>query len=214
MQHDVAVADPTAVEPRKPPALAMAARGIEITTAADLMQFAAMIAGSDLAPKDYRGKPANVFVAVEMGRALGLRAMQSLLAICVINGRPSIYGDAFLALARASGLVEEHHEELIGAPYEDDYHAVVTTTRRGCKPHVQTFSVGDAKQAKLWKKQGPWLDYPKRMLVCRARAWAVRDVYGDVLSGLSIAEEVMDYPRPTTTEQRGVEGLLAKISVS
>ena len=52
----------------------------------------------------------------------------------------------------------------------------------------------DAKAAGLLGKQGPWTQYPKRMRQMRARAFAVRDVFPDVLKGLPVAEEVMDTP--------------------
>jgi hypothetical protein len=43
-------------------------------------------------------------------------------------------------------------------------------------------------------KQGPWGQYPKRMRQMRARAFALRDVFPDVLRGLPVAEELMDTP--------------------
>jgi hypothetical protein len=50
-----------------------------------------------------------------------------------------------------------------------------------------------AKKAGVWKKAGPWNDYPDRMLNIRARAWCLRDLFADVLHGLSVGEEVEDY---------------------
>src|SRR3546814_15538068 len=43
-------------------------------------------------------------------------------------------------------------------------------------------------------KQGPWSQYPQRMRQMRARAWAMRDGFADVLKGIGIAEEVRDFP--------------------
>jgi hypothetical protein len=51
----------------------------------------------------------------------------------------------------------------------------------------------DAKAAGLMGKQGPWTNYPKRMRQMRARGFAVRDVFPDVLKGIPVAEELMDY---------------------
>lgn len=51
----------------------------------------------------------------------------------------------------------------------------------------------DAAKAGLKGKQGPWTQYPKRMMQMRARSWALRDVFPDVLRGMPVAEEVMDY---------------------
>jgi hypothetical protein len=52
----------------------------------------------------------------------------------------------------------------------------------------------DAKAAGLLGKQGPWSQYPKRMRQMRARGFALRDVFPDVLKGMPVAEEVMDTP--------------------
>ena len=53
-----------------------------------LVRFSEMAAQSDLVPRDYKGKPANVMLAVQMGSELGLAPMQALQSIAVINGRP------------------------------------------------------------------------------------------------------------------------------
>ena len=57
---------------------------------------------------------------------------------------------------------------------------------------VREFSMQDAKQAGLTGKQGPWSQYPRRMLQMRARAFALRDVFADVLRGVHVAEEAQD----------------------
>ena len=57
----------------------------------------------------------------------------------------------------------------------------------------RTFSQNDAEIAGLWSKAGPWKQYPKRMLQMRARAFCLRDLFPDVLKGLAVAEEVVDY---------------------
>ena len=72
--------------------------------------------------------------------------------------------------------------------------AVCIAHRKGRKPVTATFSVEDAKRAGLWGKQGPWQAYPKRMLQMRARGFALRDAFPDVLKGLITAEEAQDYP--------------------
>jgi hypothetical protein len=69
--------------------------------------------------------------------------------------------------------------------------------RKGHEPHRVEFSIEDAKRAGLLGKSGPWQQYTARMLTLRARAFALRDKFADVLKGLSMAEEAMDIPQPT-----------------
>lgn len=169
------------------------------------MEMARMLAGSSMVPKDYQGKPENVLVAIQMGLDIGLKPMQALQNIAVINGRPSIWGDAALALVHASELVEYVHETAEGpkqnadGSFPDDFTRVCEVKRKGAKePVIRKFSVRDAKTAKLWGKTGqqgqptPWVTYPERMLQMRARSFALRDSASDALMGLSIVEEAQD----------------------
>jgi hypothetical protein len=119
--------------------------------------------------------------------------MQALQNIAVINGKPSVYGDAAMALVQASSVCEGI-EETIEAEGTGNPIAICIANRKGRKPVIAKFSVEDAKRAGLWGKQGPWTAYPKRMLQMRARGFALRDAFPDVLKGLITAEEAQDYP--------------------
>ncbi|MEM5429372.1 recombinase RecT [Cupriavidus oxalaticus] len=156
----------------------------------EAMKFADVLADSSIVPKDFMGKPGNVLVAIQWGMELGLKPLQAMQNIAVINGRPALWGDAVIALVRSSPLCEYVHESLS----EDGSTAICQVKRRGEGEQVRTFSMADAKTAGLTGKQGPWSQYPKRMLQMRARAFALRDVFPDVLKGMPIAEEIGDYP--------------------
>lgn len=154
-------------------------------------EMAELIANSEFAPKGYSGKPANVIIAVQMGADLGFSPMQSLQNIAIINGRPSVWGDGALALAMPSLARFKEWFEGDG----DDLVAHCLLQRKGWPDEtVRTFSVKDAKAAGLWGKSGPWQTYPKRMLQMRARSWALRDACADLMMGMSVAEEAMDFP--------------------
>lgn len=167
-------------------------RGLSLVSMADAMAFAEMVAPTEFAPKDFRGKPAACLLAIQHGSEIGLSPMQSLQSIAVVNGRPTIYGDAALAVCLASVVCEWVTESVDGEG--DRMVATCTAQRRGYPaPITSTFSVADAKAAGLWGKQGPWSQYPKRMLAMRARGFALRNAFADVLRGLVTAEEAQDY---------------------
>lgn len=152
-----------------------------------------MYAASGMVPNDYRGKPDAIFIAWQMGLNLGITdCITALQNISVINGRPCVWGDMMLALCkgRAAFMEDSHREWWEGEG--DKLTAYVSVRRRGGETQTRAFSVTDAKQAKLWGKAGPWQQYPKRMLQMRARAFALRDVFPDLLAGMGMAEEVMD----------------------
>jgi hypothetical protein len=178
-------------------------RGLALQTISEAMTFGKMLAESSFVPKDFRGKPADCVLAVQHGAELGLGPMQSVQSIAVVNGRPSIYGDAAIALAKGSPVCEYISERIEGDG--DQMAAVCEAKRRGDpQPTVSTFSVADAKKAGLWGKSGPWQQYPKRMLQMRARGFALRDAFPDVLRGLVTAEEAQDYTHvePVRSEPR------------
>jgi hypothetical protein len=152
----------------------------------EALRFAEMLSKSNLVPKDFQSNPGNILVAVQWGMELGLQPMQSMQNIAVINGRPSLWGDAVIALVKASPACEYIIEEVT------ETSASCKVKRHGEPEQVRYFTVEDAKKAGLWGKQGPWTNYPKRMMQMRARSWALRDVFPDVLRGMPIAEEVQD----------------------
>jgi hypothetical protein len=172
----------------------------------EALRFAEMLSKSNLVPKEFGGNPGNILVAVQWGAELGLQPMQAMQNIAVINGRPSLWGDSVIALVKASPACEYVVEETT------DDQAVCKVKRRGEPEQIRVFSKSDAQKAGLLGKQGPWTQYPKRMMQMRARSWALRDVFPDVLRGMPIAEEVMDIPtekdvtpRPVIAENKPAE---------
>lgn len=173
----------------------------------EAMKLADMICNTDIVPKNYRGKPGDTLVAMMLGSEVGLNPLQSLSNIAVINGRPSIWGDAMLALCQ-----KNPHFVSITETFDDaTMTATCTVKRKNNELHTVTFSQADAEKAGLWQTQetvtrtnyktkekyttdndSPWWKYPKRMLQMRARGFALRDQFADSLHGLITREEAQD----------------------
>ena len=154
-----------------------------------MWEFASCAVKAGIVPKGL-SKPEQVLVALQAGAEAGLTPMQSLSNIAVINGRPSLWGDAVVALVRRSGWCEYIHESISGSG--ETLVATCKAKRRG-EPEetVRSFSYREAKQARLLDKD-TYKNYPQRMIQMRARAWCLRDLFADVLCGLSVAEEMQD----------------------
>jgi len=155
----------------------------------EAMRFADILAKSTIVPKEFLGNPGNILVAIQWGLELGLQPLQAMQNIAVINGRPALWGDAVIALVRGSALCEYVYEE------DDGHTATCRVKRRGENEQVRIYSMDDAKVAGLVGKAGPWTQHPKRMRQMRARAFALRDVFPDVLRGMPVAEELQDMPK-------------------
>ncbi len=154
---------------------------------------ALFVAGSKLIPAAYQDKPQEVIVAWQYGAEIGLKPMAALRAIAVINGRPSIYGDGFLAVCQSHPAYIGHEETY--DPETETAHCTFLRRRQDgtVGEHHAAFSKEDAETAQLWKKTGPWQQYPKRMLQMRARGFSGRDAFADKLAGVVIAEEAQDF---------------------
>lgn len=153
----------------------------------DTFRMAKAVAASGLAPKGMNS-PEQVMVAILHGMEIGLPPMQAIQRIAVINGRPSIWGDAVPAILFSKGF--KLRERIEGTSEHAVAHCVVV--RPDGEEIERTFSVPDARKAGLWGKAGPWTQHPLRMLAMRARGFAARDGAADALSGLYLAEEASD----------------------
>lgn len=156
---------------------------------AEAIEFCKRLSETEFVPTNYRKKPGDILACIQFGAEVGIGPMQALQSIAVINGRPSLFGDVMLALVERSGLLAHHRE------YHEGDTAICEVQRKGEKDiHKVKFSQADAVKAKLSNKQGPWTDYPARMRMWRARGFALRDKFPDVLRGLISREEAMDIP--------------------
>ena len=183
-------------------------RGLVLRSMDDMWRFACAVRDSGMAPSSFT-KPEQILIALQSGAELGMPPMRALQSFCVINGAARLWGDAPLALVRQSGLLEYIKEGIEG---EGENMVATCETKRkdDPEPKVTQFSMEDAKLAGLLDKKGNvWKQYPKRMLMYRARSFNLRDNFPDCFGGATIAEEyeALETPEPsheTTTPKRKV----------
>jgi RecT family protein len=158
----------------------------------EAVQMAGAFVRAGMVPKHFEGSVEKATVAILAGLEVGMTPMTSLQSIAVINNMPTIFGDGMLGLVRASGYLEDIEE---GVEWDKDQPVAATcrVKRKGEKTWgTHTFTIQDAIKGGLLAKPGPWKQYPQRMLQMRARAWALRDKFADVLRGLQSREEIED----------------------
>ena len=181
----------------KPEQRALVVRGTQVaplipTDFDGLYRMANILARSGMTPKGMT-RPETVFTAIQMGLEIGLAPMQAVQSIAVINGRPTLWGDALLAVVQGSGLMTDFREEPIMASGEVTGFRCIAQRAGYSEPSVREFTLTDAKRAGLLGKSGPWTQYQARMLQMRARSWALRDTFADVLKGMVAREEAQDF---------------------
>ena len=174
--------------------IAIGSGGVEIKTLEDLKRLGTYIMESGFAPKN--DKLADVVMKIQAGMEIGFTPMRSLSVLTSINGRAGIMGDAARALVQSKGVLKPGTAIVCEVEGTGDARVgVCTTWRKGWPEPISTrFSVADAKLAKLWGKSGPWSEYTNRMLLYRPLGFHLRDHYADVLMGLTLAEELRDFP--------------------
>lgn len=143
---------------------------------------------SSFCPNAYKKKPAEAYIACTYGATLGLSPFVSLRKIAVINGQVTIMGEAL------KGLVLPFCKSFEESINEETGVATCRIVRKGnSAPIVAKFSWEDAQRAGLTNKE-VWKQYPYRMLMNRARGYAIRDAFPDILNGVISREEAQDYP--------------------
>lgn len=220
-----------AVEVKMPPppqqrtAVTVGDRGLRIQSLDELARVAAMVKSSGFAPKDF-DTPEKVGTAILYAMELGLNPITALGQIAVVNGRPTLWGQAPLALVRASGLLRSCAEFFVdsagnrinaagmaAALKKGDLIAVCRVHRLGeDEPTEASFSVLDAQRAGLWGKQGPWAQYPTDMLGYKARARALRGTFADVLRGVAIKEDLEGHVTVETPPPAAPKGNSARLA--
>jgi len=169
---------------------------LEPKSLSEAMEFSKTLAQSGLVPDAYRGKPANILVAIQWGYEVGLPPMQALSNINVINGKATLWGDALVAVCKKHPDYYGMKEWLEG---DTAYCSVKRKVKDTVEETVREFSIADATKAGLMNKAGAWKSYPKRMLAQRARGFALRDAFPDAIKGIITTEEAVDYPDEAKT---------------
>ena len=75
----------------------------DANTLAVQMDYARAVSSAALLPQAYRGKPADIMLAVGLGQAMGLSPAESLYRIDVIQGKPTASAELIAANVRKAG---------------------------------------------------------------------------------------------------------------
>lgn len=173
------------------------------------------LAKASTLPEAYRGKEADVLMAIMAGREMGLAPIQSLRAFDVVKGRPTLKAEAMVALVRARRDVCTFFQ----CTHSDASKATWTTQRVGDPaPTSITWTMEQSRAAGLTASD-MYKKYPDVMLRWRAASMLVKLVYSDVVLGLYTAEELTDgqvvdstaAPSPAESGAAAVEAVKAKV---
>ena len=146
------------------------------------MNYARALAASNLLPKQYQDKPANVLVAIEYGNALGLAPMVAIQTIHVVEGKPTASAQLIGSLVRRAGHKLRVHGDATKAV------AVIVRSDDPEFEFVCEWTLARAQAAGLAQK-AVWKQYPAAMLKARAITEVARDACPEVLAGVAYTPE-------------------------
>ena len=140
------------------------------------MDYAKAMAASDLLPRQYQGKPANLLWAISYGQTLGVAPLTAVQSIHVINGKPTASADLIAGLVRRAG----HKLRVNG----DDKRAVAQIIRADDPDFTfeVVWTIERAQAAKLTSKD-TWKNFPAAMLKARAITEVARAACSEILQG-------------------------------
>jgi hypothetical protein len=155
----------------------------------DRIEHAKIVAQSSLIPAEYRGKPADIVWAMDIGDALGVPYTQVMQTMVVARGKMTMSADLMGAVVRRAG----HKLRL-----REDGDSVTATLIRADDPDYEftvTWDKAKAQAAGLWGSRGPWQQYPRQMLRARAITEVCRQGASDALAGTIYTPEELE-PTP------------------
>lgn len=158
----------------------------EIMRVQDQLAYAQAVCKSDIIPDAYRGKPANVVIAIGFGQSMGLSPAESLYRINVIKGKPTMSAELIAAQVRKAG-----HKLRLAK--DEQCQSVTCTIVRSDDPDYPISVTRDRKWAEdmglaqniNYKKQG------MTMLTWRAITACAREACPEALFGVAYTPDEM-----------------------
>lgn len=163
----------------------------------DIREMTSLMAKSKMLPSSLQNKPYDIFVILQMGIELGLKPMQALNGINVIQGKPTIAPQTMLALIY----------QRIPAAYVKFYKKgenYCCDMARSKTDEIYTAEWGEEKARSMqliskdnWKKQF------ENMCKWRCISEAARVVFPDVIQGFYTPEEMEEVDVKDETPRQG-----------
>ncbi|MBO7680047.1 MAG: hypothetical protein J6S75_10295, partial [Thermoguttaceae bacterium] len=169
------------------------------------LNTAGMLAKSDLIPDQFRNKPANVLIAMNLASRLNADIFHIMQSIYVVHGRPAFAGQFYIACINTSGRYAPiRYEETKDENGQTVACRVITTDLRTRQQVEGPWVSLDMARKEGWIKNNPkWSSMPELMLRYRAAAFFTRTYCPDVTMGVPIEGEQEDIsaaaPPPTIT---------------
>ncbi|MCK5617152.1 hypothetical protein KAR91_85605 [Candidatus Pacearchaeota archaeon] len=156
-----------------------------------MYRVAKIFAASDLVPKQYKGKPADSFIAIQMSLRLGVDPMMVMQNTYVVHGTPGMEGKLVIALINKNGPFD--------APVQWKFEG--QGKMRKCTAYGNLVKGGGVCEAVVdwkmvedegWDKNSKWKTMPDLMFRYRSASFLGRLYCPEVLMGMQTVDEIID----------------------
>lgn len=158
-------------------------------------RIGAMLAQSDLMPKQYRGNIGNCVIVLNMASRMGADPLMVAQNLYIVHGNPAWSAQFLIACFNKCGRFTSLRYEFGGEEGTDTWSCRAWAIERetGERLNGTTVSIAMAKREGWYEKQGSkWKTMPQQMLMYRAAAWLVRAYAPEIAMGLHTKDEVQD----------------------
>jgi hypothetical protein len=152
-----------------------------------------MLCKTDLVPDNYKGKPENCLIALDVANRTHLSPLMVMQGLTVVRGRPAWNGQSSIALVNGSGRFTPL--DFIYSGENNNFGCVARAMR------LENGSVCESERVTIqmaidegWstKPGSKWKTMPRLMMQYRSGAFFARAYCPDLLLGIQTAEETMD----------------------
>lgn len=184
----------------------------------NLWKVAGLFAKSSIVPANYRGKPEDCMIAVDMANRMNVSPLMVMQNLYVVQGVPSWSGQACNTLIRSSGRFRDIKHVYTGTPGTDSWGCYLQAVRISDGEVVKgtEITIAMAKAEKWWSKKdrygnetSKWQTFPQQMLAYRASAFFARVHCPDRLMGIQTDVEVIDMT-PSEAPDQSIQDPFAK----
>ena len=164
-----------------------------------------MFASSNLVPENYRNKPMDCTIAVDMANRMGVSPMMVMQNLYVVKGKPTWSGQACMSMIRGSKEFKNVRPVYTGERNTDTWGCYIQAEYRdtGEKIKGTEVTIAMAKQEGWYSKKdkygnetSKWQSIPEQMLAYRAAAFFARVYIPNSLMGVYVEGESEDISKP------------------
>lgn len=214
-QEETQKAPATAALPEKKPEtqraiVPVSRNGLQIESIEQAYRFANYLADSGMVPDNYKKKPSDCLVAIDLSLRLGVSWLAVMQNVYPVHGRPGMMSVLVTSLMNSSGLFTDPLDyEIIGTdPEKDDYKVRAFATRKSTgKVLYGPWITWKLVRAEKWDKKADskWLTMPDQMFCYRAASWFANRHCPEVKMGMMTTEEAEDVGSVKRIESTVVE---------